>query len=192
LDDYFAIADLPRAAGADVTVGGRRYGLFAHDFRRVPVLAWLEGVTDRALAQDPAAPTSAPQELVVLSHESFTIAVRQALRDLHRHDRLATSPLNRSRLVQEAASADGPEPTLATVIRDAVGVLAVDPRDEKRHRALASTYLSRGRSQERVAEALGLPFSTYRRHLTEGVEAVVAQLWERELHGTTQNRTDRN
>ena len=36
-DDYFALADLPRAVGADTVVGGRRYGLFAHDFRRVPI-----------------------------------------------------------------------------------------------------------------------------------------------------------
>jgi len=41
-DDYFAAADLPRAAGADFVVSGRRYGLFAHDFRRVPVGALLE------------------------------------------------------------------------------------------------------------------------------------------------------
>ena len=35
-NEYFAAADLPRAAGADFWVGGRRYGLFAHDFRQVP------------------------------------------------------------------------------------------------------------------------------------------------------------
>ena len=51
-DAYFAAADLPRAVGADFWVGGRRYGLFAHDFRRVPVGALLERVTERALAQD--------------------------------------------------------------------------------------------------------------------------------------------
>jgi hypothetical protein len=42
-DAYFAAADLPRAVGADFVVGGRRYGLFAHDFRQVPVddlLTW--------------------------------------------------------------------------------------------------------------------------------------------------------
>jgi energy-coupling factor transporter ATP-binding protein EcfA2 len=49
-DAYFAAADLPRAAGADFWVGGRRYGLFAHDFRQVPVDALLELVTERALA----------------------------------------------------------------------------------------------------------------------------------------------
>ena len=41
-DAYFAAADLPRAAGADFWVGGRRYGLFAHDFRQLPVDALLE------------------------------------------------------------------------------------------------------------------------------------------------------
>ena len=51
-DEYFAAADLPRAAGADFWVGGRRYGLFAHDFRQVPVDALLELVTERALSQD--------------------------------------------------------------------------------------------------------------------------------------------
>ena len=33
-DAYFAAADQPRAEGADFSVGGRRYGLFAHDFRQ--------------------------------------------------------------------------------------------------------------------------------------------------------------
>ena len=51
-DEYFAAADLPRAVGADFWVGGRRYGLFAHDFRQVPVDALLELVTERALSQD--------------------------------------------------------------------------------------------------------------------------------------------
>ena len=51
-DEYFAAAEMPRAAGADFRVGGRRYGLFAHDFRQVPVDALLELVTERALGQD--------------------------------------------------------------------------------------------------------------------------------------------
>ena len=57
-DQYFAAADLPRAAGADFWVGGRRYGLFAHDFRQVPIDALLELVTERALSQD-ATPSAA-------------------------------------------------------------------------------------------------------------------------------------
>lgn len=184
MNDYFAIADLPRASNADVTIGGRVYGQFAHDFRRVPVTNWLEGVTDRALAQDPSPPARAPAELVVLSHDVFTDAVRRALRDLHRPDRLAANPLARSRVVRDRSEGDAnPASALAATVREAVDLLTVDPRDEKRYRAVERTYLHPAPSQERAAERLGLPFSTYRRHLTEAVDAVVDHLWQRELHG---------
>ena len=72
-DEYFAAADLPRAAGADFWVGGRRYGLFAHDFRQVPVDALLELVTERALGQDltPGCRSLACPPLLVLSQPEF-------------------------------------------------------------------------------------------------------------------------
>jgi DNA-directed RNA polymerase specialized sigma24 family protein len=38
-------------------------------------------------------------------------------------------------------------------------------------------------NQEAAAEVLGLPFSTYRRHLARGVERIVARLWDQELYG---------
>lgn len=183
MDEYFAIADLPRVHDADATVGGRRYGQFAHDFRRVPVREWLDGVTDRALAQDPSPPSGSPDALIVLSHDAFTDAVRQALRDLNRPDRLAQNPLARSRVVRDVAGQGRGGEAVSHVVREAVELLEVDPKDERRHRAVARTYLARSPSQERVAETLGLPFSTYRRHLTEGVDAVVDHLWQRELHG---------
>lgn len=49
-DEFFALADLPRAVGADFVVGGRRYGPFAHDFRRVGMAATTWDV-DRALSR---------------------------------------------------------------------------------------------------------------------------------------------
>ncbi|WP_274522748.1 hypothetical protein [Saccharothrix sp. ALI-22-I] len=36
-------------------------------------------------------------------------------------------------------------------------------------------------SQEAAAETLGLPLSTYKRHLKRGVDRVVADLWHREM-----------
>ena len=33
------------------------------------------------------------------------------------------------------------------------------------------------------AAALGLPFSTYRRHLTQGVDRVASWLWDQEVYG---------
>jgi hypothetical protein len=184
-DAYFAAADLPRAAGADFLVGGRRYGLFAHDFRRVPVDALLELVTERALAQDvtPSPPTVEPP-LLVLSQPEFDDAARQALRDLRRPDLLSRNPLLRTRLVRDRAG-DG-EPggaTLEALVAAAVETLGEHPRDDKLWRAVERTYVRPAATQERAAAALGLPFSTYRRHLTQGVERVVAWLWDQEVYG---------
>jgi len=186
-DAYFAAADLPRAAGADFWVGGRRYGLFAHDFRRVPIDALLELVTERALAQDltPSPPTGRPP-LLVLSQPEFDQAVRQALRDLRRPDLLSRNPLLRTRLVCDRIADEEPSAaTLETLVVAAVATLGEHPRDDKLWRAVERTYVRPAATQERAAAALGLPFSTYRRHLTQGVDRVVARLWEQEVYGSS-------
>jgi hypothetical protein len=188
-DDYFAAADLPRAAGADFWVGGGRYGLFAHDFRRVPVDALLELVTERALAQDlTASPSAGKPPLLVFSQPEFDDCVRQALRDLRRPDLLSRNPLLRTRLVHDHAGTG--EPTAAAVealVCAAVETLREHPRDDKLWRAVERTYVSSAPTQERAAAALGLPFSTYRRHLTQGVDRVVAWLWDQEVYGSAEH-----
>lgn len=184
-NDYFAIADLPRAEGADFEVGGTRFGLFAHDFRQLPVAAWLDLVTERALTRDviPEPPTTSPQ-LLVLSQAEFAGATKQALRDLHHPASLACNPLVRTRLLQDYG--DGAEPdgeALERVLRDAIDALADDPRDGKVLRAVDRTYLRPAGTQESAAAMLNLPFSTYRRHLTQGVARIAGWLWEREVYG---------
>ena len=185
-DDYFAAADLPRVAGADFRVGGRRYGLFAHDFRRVPVDALLELVTERALAQDVTSspPTREPPPLV-LSQPEFDDSVRQALRDLRRPDLLSRNPLLRTRLVRDRAPGEEPgAAVLEALVRAAVETLREHPRDDRLWRAVERTYVHPAATQERAAAALGLPFSTYRRHLTQGLDRVVAWLWDQEVYGS--------
>jgi hypothetical protein len=188
-DAYFAAADLPRAAGADFRVGGRRYGLFAHDFRRVPVGALLELVTERALAQDltPSPATDKPP-LLVLSQPEFDDSVRQALRDLRRPALLARNPLLRTRLVHDHGGDEEPSAaTLEALVCAAVEALGEHPRDDKLWRAVERTYVRPAATQERAAAALGLPFSTYRRHLTQGVSRVVASLWDLEVYGSREH-----
>ena len=68
-------------------------------------------------------------------------------------------------------------------MHEAVDALRADPRGEKLVRALDRTYLRPAPTQEAAAELLGLPFSTYRGHLTRGLERVVDWLWQRELYG---------
>jgi hypothetical protein len=185
-DTYFAAADLPRAVGADFVVGDRRYGLFAHDFRRVPVEAVLERVTERALAQDLlASPPTAPPPPLVLSQPEFDQAVRQALRDLRRPDLLGRNPLLRTRLARDRAGGEEPSATvLEALVCAAVETLGEHPRDDKLLRAVERTYVRPASTQERAAAALGLPFSTYRRHLTQGVDRVISWLWDQEVYGS--------
>jgi hypothetical protein len=188
-DAYFAAADLPRAAGADFWVGDRRYGLFAHDFRKVPVGALLELVTERALAQDlTASPPTVEPPLLVLSQPEFDDSVRQALRDLRRPDLLGRNPLLRTRLVHDRTGDEEPSAqVLEALVCAAVETLREHPRDDKLWRAVERTYVRPAATQERAAAALGLPFSTYRRHLTRGVGRVVAWLWDQEVYGSAEH-----
>ena len=50
-------------------------------------------------------------------------------------------------------------------------------------RAVDRTYVRAAATQEAAAEVLGLPFSTYRRHLAAGVERLTERLWHWELRG---------
>jgi hypothetical protein len=185
LQPHFAAINMRRSPEADFEVGGRRYGVFSHDWRIEPVSAWLQMKADRYPRTDlslEALEASLPPPLLVLSRPEFEEAVRQALRDYTRPDLLAASPLLRSRLVVEAAEAPASPAALQSFLREAVASLSGNPKDEKLYRAIYHTYLEPAPSQERAAELLDLPFSTYRYHLSKGVERVIGWLWQRELH----------
>jgi hypothetical protein len=66
-------------------------------------------------------------------------------------------------------------------LREAAAALTGNPKDEKLYRAIRQTYLEPAPTQERAAELLDLPFSTYRYHLANGVKRIVDGLWRREL-----------
>jgi len=102
-----------------------------------------------------------------LSHAAFADAVRAALRDLHRPDRLGASPLTGT-----AVGPDVREHLVAAIAR-----VGEAPKGEVLGRVLDRTFLRPAPSQEAAAEVLGLPFSTYRRHLGRAVERVVDLLW---------------
>jgi hypothetical protein len=55
------------------------------------------------------------------------------------------------------------------------------PRDAKGFRAVNRTYLHPAGTHEKAAEVLGLPSSTFRRHLAAGLDRLVEILWDREL-----------
>ncbi len=165
----------------DVTIGDRTWRMFAHSYREEPVDVLDRILTRREMSLSPVLDTAeiAPA-LMVLPEADFRQAVRQALRDYHRPDALAANPLRHSRLVRQH-NGDAPVATLRALLRDAAGQLDAGPRTRRYLDALRLTWFEPVRTQEAAAEALDLPFSTYRRHLAAGVDHVAGELWRREL-----------
>jgi len=137
-----------------------------------------------ATAADDHEEMATQRPIVVLSHPEFVAAVRQALRDYARPDRLAGNPLLSSRLVSDRAQDQSSTETLRALLRLSAEELNTHPRDQRLYRALYRTFLNPAATQEQAADLLGLPFSTYRAHLREGTKRVADLLWQRELYGT--------
>jgi hypothetical protein len=185
----FAYFDLTRLPQADFEVDGRRYGVYAHDWRVMPPMAWLDLLAEREIATEPlaASPSTETTPLVVLDESEFTRAVRDALRNFHRPHALRTNPLLRSRMVVERAGAGADDTAgiaaLQDLLKEAAESLQASPREAKCYRALYRTYLNPAPNQQSAAELLDLPFSTYRRHLKGGVTRVGEILWQKEIGG---------
>ncbi len=181
----FEYADMARFTEADFTVGGRRYGIYGHDWRTTPPSAWLELMAERELNMGAPATRPAAEPLIVLSDADFATAVRDALRDFTDTAALATNPLIRSRLVLGQTGGDAATAArvaaLRKLLRETAEGLQASPKLVKFYRALHHTYLQPAATQEQAAEVLDLPFSTYRRHLRSGIEELTGRLWLREI-----------
>lgn len=188
--DVLNYADLHRIPEADFTVDDKTFGVYGHDWRVMPPLPWLTLLAERetAPALESAPPPPAPI-LLVLSRDEFDSAVHDALRDFSRPHRLRENPLLRSRIVVErggaAASTDARMTALQALLQEVVKKPQVSPREAKLYRAVEYTYLKPSMTQEQAAEALDLPFSTYRRHLKAGMIRVTDALWQQEIGAGT-------
>ncbi|GGR96885.1 hypothetical protein GCM10010236_59380 [Streptomyces eurythermus] len=165
---------------------GRTFTTFACDWRVTPLEIWFDRTQPGALTEVPAAPEAQGAPAKPLTKAEFDAAVRQALRDLHRSDVLRGSALFSSRLSARFGWAAQPDPAeaLRQTLVSAVGEVQRDARSGRQHRALAATYLRKAATtQEAAAARLGLPYSTYRRHLAEGYKRLCEVLWHWELGG---------
>jgi hypothetical protein len=184
----FAYANLTRLTELDYTIGGKPYGVYAHDWRSEPPLAWLDLLAEREVAGGQAVtPPAPPTPLIVLSESEFAEAVRDALRDFTQPDLLAVNPLIQSRLVldQTGRAADARQRAVAlqASLKAAAESLQASPRDAKLYRAVYHTYVQPAPTQEQAAELLDVPFSTYRRHLKSGLQRLTESLWQQEIGG---------
>ena len=177
--------DFVHISEADYQIGSTRYVTFAHDWRRVGVADWLERTTARELGEQVSAPSTEPA--TALSHEEFAASVKQALRTLHQPQVLLRNPLLASSMVQTVLRQDSegrPDLILRRLILQAASVLKSDPRADNLYRVVDRTYLRPAPTQEKAAELLDLPFSTYRRHRDRGIETITDWLWERDIDST--------
>lgn len=180
-------ADVMPIPTANFTLGERTYGVFGHDWRAVPPLAWLDLLAQRETAIDPQnVPRPQPAKpMLVLSHEAFAEAVQDALRFFTRPDLLTENPLLQSRLILgEPGQKVEQETHLARLqqsIQETVDTLKSDPRRRKYYKALYHAYIQPAPTHEKAAELIDVPYGTFRRHLKRGLEHLVELLWQQEL-----------
>ena len=183
--ELFAYAGMERLDNEGIAVGDRTFALYGHDWRAQPPAQWLDQLAERGFSLGPDAEKTDEDRVIVLSRSDFEEALREAFKNLHRPDQLQDTPLLYSRVVTQAVgpNADAPDriEALQHLLEETADRLSDDPRDEKYHRAVHRTYVQPAPTQEKAAEQLGVPFSTFRRHLNKGLERVADILWEREV-----------
>ncbi|MBT2414678.1 AAA family ATPase [Streptomyces sp. ISL-12] len=168
-----------------VMVGGHPYRLFAHDWRDMSPGSWLAEkqrtlLTDTVDDEDLTAtdrsrvPVSSSR---AMSRPEFADAVRSALRDLRRPQALDANPLRNSRLVADHGM------TLREVLSNAVAGLVTGRGGDKAHQVATQAFLEGASTQEAAARRLGMPYSTYRRHLTHATARIEEKLWQHEQTG---------
>lgn len=182
----FSYVEINRLSQVDYSADGKTYGVFAHDWRIMPPIAWLEFMGEREIgAPTDRTPPPTVEQLIVLSESDFAQAIQDALRDYPRPDALHDNPLLRSRLVMERTKMNTNEndriSTLRAVIREAAEAMQESGKETKFYRPLYHTYIQPAATQEQAAELLDLPFSSYRRHLKSGITRITEILWAQEI-----------
>ncbi|MBB2925269.1 ATP-binding protein [Cellulomonas cellasea] len=173
---YWDLADV----GARPVVGADAYALYVHDWRQVPFAPWIELIMSPLPERD-SVERSRPEPRPVLARAEFDAAVRDALRGWRRRDALASTPLLRTRLVPPGAT--DPQAALRAVLHATLGGLRADEAGRRGYDAVSALHLAGAPTQESAARRLGVPFSTFRRHLALGVGRLCDALWELEVHG---------
>jgi hypothetical protein len=161
---------------------GRPLEAYGMDWRRFPPGDWLDFLEERELTGGSGPPPPDQLRPAPVDRAVFAGAVKDALRDLRRDDRLAASVLAGTRL---GRGEDDPAASVRAHVARAVDALACEPRGERLARVLDCTYLRAAPSQEAAAEVLDLPFSTYRRHLARATDRLVDILWAHEIGATS-------
>ena len=116
----------------------------------------------------------------MLTRSDFESAVKDALRLYTRADLLNGNPLLRASVLKRSGTGAATPQALRALLAETAETLFVSERDQRLYRVLDLTYFNPAPKQEAAADRLGLSFSTYRRHLTSGVDRLTEWLWRQE------------
>ena len=116
----------------------------------------------------------------MLTRSDFESAIKVALRHYTRTDLLAGNALLHARVLSRGGPGGNTPHALRAFLGETADSLFANERDRKLYRVLDLTYFNPAPKQEAAAYRLGLPFSTYRRHLTAGVDRLTEWLWQQE------------
>jgi hypothetical protein len=155
-----------------VKIGDTEFRLYGHDWRAAPLQQWFDRQDTEVLSGRRRVAAAQPSHPALLRSQ-FDAAVRAALRHIRRDAALDINPLCDTVLVD-----NGHE--LRLLITEALATLADDPRTMRQYRAVHATFFGPAPTQEATATLLGLPFSTYRRHLAGGTAMVCDLLWNQQ------------
>lgn len=119
-----------------------------------------------------------------LSEQEFATAIKLALQYFIEIDHFQKNPLLGSAMVAARVGAEANQSqridSLKNLLEETGAGFAKHPKTELFARVLHRTYFQPARSQELAADALGLGYSTYRRHLAKARSLLTAELWQEE------------
>ena len=171
--------DVLRARRVVVEFAGRSFVLGIRDWRHRELLQWFLRPNDAIVENEPTFSNE------MLDRSTFVAAVYRALRDMSRPERLRGNPLLAARLVVSRVPPGAGErqriEVLRQVLEHAIAELGLRPQYRRWQQVAESAYLRPTESQERMAERLGIPFSTFRRYLKAATDWIAEYLWQLEV-----------
>ncbi|MBX3274098.1 MAG: ATP-binding protein [Sandaracinaceae bacterium] len=157
------------------SMDGREHAIWQLDLRGTRVAEYVRAafVGAGAVPTETLAPRAAPAAPAIT-----VAALRESLAALHDPAAFVRTPL--AQLAPARGRDASPRARVARFraqIERALATMEGTPRGARLKRAIEATYLwPLGDSQERIAEALHLPFRTYRDHLTHGLAELARRL----------------
>lgn len=158
-------------------IGGRSYGITAHDLRREPSFQWAHNCVERIL-RDGDAPELRPADVVLLDMKAFEQAVVDALHGFNDDSLLAHSPLLHSPMLRRYGNRSDPESLRSLIQAKSERHLSASPKPCSLHEALEQVYFVPAGKHPAAAESVHVSERTLRRRLRAAESRLAEVLWQ--------------